>query len=286
MTFLTRAAALPAAGLLLMLAAGPAQAACGTFVTLQSHDATTVAYSLAGTEGGPEAVLVLLPGGSGVVDLDDGGCARTLTGNSLVRSREHFHRLGLATALLDAPSDHRGGDGLGGFRIAGAHAADIGAAIADLRTRTGLPVWLVGTSRGTISAVNAAARLTGPAAPDGLVLTSPITAGKTGGQKAWVAQTVFSVDLAAIRMPVLVVAHADDTCIRTPPARAGRILGETGATRGQTVMVTGGPGSSGGAGPSGGPSVEACRGKSPHGFVDQEAEVAEGVARFVRGGGY
>jgi alpha-beta hydrolase superfamily lysophospholipase len=48
------------------------------------------------------------------------------------------------------------------------------ALIAALREDAPVPVWLVGTSMGTVSAANAAARLmTG--GPDGLVLTSTVT---------------------------------------------------------------------------------------------------------------
>lgn len=257
-------------------AAGP----CGTVVTLATHDGTTTRYSLSATPQGASIALVLLPGGGGHLDLDDAGCPRELTGNSLVRKRPLFHKSGFVTALLGAPSDHREGDGLAGFRIEADHATDIGTAIADVRKRTGLPVWLVGTSRGTISAANAASRLTGPAAPDGLVLTSPVTSGFEGGRKAWVEQTVFSADLAAIRMPVLVVAHEADRCIRTPPQLSARIIEETAGTREQAVLVTGGPGWDGGE------SVRACRGKSPHGFIDQEAAVAAGIVRFIRDGQY
>ena len=57
------------------------------------------------------------------------------------------------------------------------------------------------------------------------------------------AQTVFSVRLDAIRVPVLVVAHAADKCIRTPPSLAGSIVARTNGAREQTVTVTGGPGS-------------------------------------------
>jgi hypothetical protein len=67
------------------------------------------------------------------------------------------------------------------------HAQDLGKVIADVRTRVGGPVWLVGTSRGTISAANAASRLTGPAAPDGIVLTSALMVGNRG-QKAFVTR--------------------------------------------------------------------------------------------------
>lgn len=194
--------------------------ACGGVVSLKGHDDSRTKYSLAGYSANATAVLVLLPGGSGFVDLDANGCARRLKGNSLVRTRGLFHGRGFATALVDAPSDHQAADGLGGFRIAPAHAEDIGRIVDDLRRRTGLPVWLAGTSRGSISAANAAARLQGTATPDGLVLTSPVTSGRVGGFKAWVAQTVFSVRLAAIRVPVLVVgpcgrqmlSHAARTC--------------------------------------------------------------------------
>ena len=184
--------------------ATPASAACGEVVTLATRGNSKTSYSLAmpaqGASGDAIA-LVLLPGGGGHVALDAEGCARNLRGNSLVRFRDPFHGLGFATALVDAPSDYRGEDGLVGFRLSPQHAADLGKVIADVRRRTRMPVWLVGTSRGTISAASAAARLKGPEAPDGLVLTSAVTFGRSGGYKPWVAQTVFDVALRASPSP-------------------------------------------------------------------------------------
>ena len=263
------------------ISSAPAQPAnaCGELVELAGHSKTKLLYSLHIPEKAG-AVLVLLPGGPGFVDLDKSGCARKLAGNSLVRTRDLFHGAGFATALVDAPANYRGEDGLGGFRIAPQHAEDIGRIIADIRRRTKLPVWLVGTSRGTISAVNAASRLQGEQAPEGLVLTSPVTSGRVGGHKAWVAQTVFSVKLEAIRMPVLVVAHANDSCIRTPPALAATILARTNGAREQAVTVKGG------TVPRRAVSVEACQGKTPHGFFGQEQEVTAGIIRFIGGGNY
>jgi hypothetical protein len=253
---------------------------CGEVVAVAAHEGTQVRYSLAGPSSGARAALVLLPGGAGFLKLDDDGCPRKLKGNSLVRSRPLFHDAGMVTALVDAPDDHQGNEGLGGFRIDPAHAEDIGRVIADLRKRTSLPVWVVGTSRGGISAANAAARLSGPEAPDGVVMTSPVTSGKIGAAKPWVADTVFSVPLENARMPILVVVHADDQCVRTPPGLAADIVDKTDSPREQVVTVTGGPGS------GGGDSLAACKGKSPHGFLDQEAEVAAGIVRFVLGGAY
>ena len=270
-----------------LISPAAAQAACGEVVTLETRG-QTLAYSLAAPAAGdaaPQAALVLLPGGDGFVDLDAGGCPRRLAGNSLIRSLPLFHKDGFVTALVDAPSDWQGPDGLGAFRGAPGHAADLGRVIADLRRRTGLPVHIVGTSRGTISAANAAALPGGDAAPgaapDAVVLTSPVTAGQKGARKAWVEQTVFDIDLAAIRIPVLVVAHASDKCVRTPPDRAPGILDRTGGSREQFVAVAGGP-----AAGTVYPGLKACEGRTPHGYVGQEADVAAGIARFLGGGRY
>ena len=61
-----------------------------------------------------------------------------------------------------------------------------------------------------------------------------------------------------------------------------QMTARTNGAREQVVTVTGGPG----VGPGGQPGVDACQGRSPHGFVDQEGEVAAGIARFIRGGSY
>lgn len=252
---------------------------CGELIELAGHNKTKLFYSLNSPDKA-SAVLVLLPGGPGFANLDAKGCARKLTGNSLVRTRDLFHAQSFATALVDAPSNYRGEDGLGGFRISPLHADDLGKIIADVRARTKMPVWLIGTSRGSISAANAASRLTGEQAPDGLVLTSPVTAGRVGGRKAWTAQSVFSVNLAAIKIPVLVVAHANDTCIRTPPALASSILNHTNGLREQAVIVKGGNAQRGAV------SVDVCTGRTPHGFIGQEQEVTDGIVRFINGGSY
>ena len=261
-----------------------APARCGEVVAIQTHGGTTTRYSLASPPSPPaqgaRVALVLLVGGGGHLDLDDRGCPRALTGNSLVRSLPLFHAEGFITALVDAPSDHPGEDGLAGFRIDTRHADDLGKVIADVRTRTNAQVWLIGTSRGAISAVNAAARLSGLSAPDGLVLTSALMSGFHGGRKRWVAHSVFDLPLEAIRLPVLVVGHAEDSCARAPASLMRDVTARTNGVREQVVTVTGGPGK------LGTPTVDACVGRSPHGFVDQEAEVTAGIARFIRGGSY
>lgn len=252
---------------------------CGEVVTVPTHGGTTTRYALTSAQGARIA-LVLLVGGEGHLDLDEKSCPRALKGNSLVRSLPYFHDAGFATALVDAPSDHTGEDGLAGFRMNAQHVDDLGKVIADVRSRTAASIWLVGTSRGTISAANAAARLVGASAPDGLVLTSALMSGASSRRKPWVTQTVFDAPLEEIRMPILVVGHAADTCVRSPPTLMTNITARTRGAREQVVTV------SGGAGWAGATGVDACEGRSPHGFVEQEAEVTMGIARFIQGGNY
>lgn len=268
------------------VAAGEARAqpgpVCAPAAALATHDGASVRYALHPPREAarPRAVLIVFPGGSGFVDLDSAGCPRQLLGNSLVRSIPLFTGAGFAVALVDAPSNRQGEDGLADFRTAPRHAADIGRLVATLRQGPAVPVWLVGTSRGSISAVNAASRLVGTEAPDGLILTSAVMAGQAGARKPFAAQSVFDLPLERIRQPVLIVGHASDACVRSPPALMPRLAQKLSAASVQVVTVEGGP-----AGPVPG-GLEACEGRSPHGFIGQEEEVAAGIARFVGTGRY
>jgi hypothetical protein len=271
----------------LLLMAAPASfaqpsARCGEVFIVDTHNGSTTRYALAHPTKPQDKpiALLLLAGGNGYLNLDDAGCARALKGNSLVRSIPLFHSAGFFTALVDAPSTHHGVDGLEGFRTDGRHAEDLGKVIADVQVRTKAIVWLAGTSRGAISAVNAASRLSG-AAPAGVVLTSPVTVGQAGARKAWVAQSVFDLKLEAITVPLLVVGHAADNCIRSPAKLIGNIAARTSSALKEVVTVSGGSGNS-----AADASTDACEGRSPHGFIGQEAEVAAGIARFVLGGKY
>jgi len=270
-----------ALALALMLFAAPlaAQTRCGEIVTIDPPAGGKFALSIAVPEAKPNAVLILLPGGNGLSDLDADGCARALKGNSLIRSIPEFNKGGAVTALADAPAEWRGRDGLATFRAEPAHAQALGVAVREMRKRFGVPVWLVGTSRGAISAANAASRLDGDAKPDGVVITSPVSAGAKGNLP-WVAHDVFMFPLDRISIPLLVVGHAKDTCLRSPPGNVPRIVEKTtAAPRRQAAIMEGGPGSDAKPG-----DLAACEDRQPHGFLDQESEMAAGILRFVAGG--
>jgi hypothetical protein len=257
-----------------------ATAGCGERIEVEAASGRT-AYALQRAEVAqePPMAVLLLVGGGGLLELDPAGCPRRLQGNFLVRALRHFQAAGLSTALVDASTGYGGDDGLAGYRSSPDHASDLGRVIADLRARMGAPVWVVGTSRGTISAANAAARLRDDQAPDGVVLTSLISDGGESRRKPWTSQTVLNLPLEQIRMPGLLVGHAADACARSPAGGMQAVARRWSAVRTQTVVVEGGPGRAD-------PGVDACEGRSPHGYVGQEAEVVAGIVRFMRGAAY
>jgi hypothetical protein len=223
------------------------------------------------------AVLIMLAGGSGNIALDDTGCPNNLVGNTLIRTLSRFHEQGFATAIVDAPTGTPADDGLGGLRVRKEHAQDLGRIVMDVRARSGAPVVIAGSSRGTISAVNAASRLSGASAPDAVVLASPITQGREGGYKAWVAQSVFDLPLQSIEVPVLVMVHELDGCIRTPPSLAPRVVERIGPDHARLLVFSGGH--SQGAPPRG---LQACSGQAPHGFGGQDRDAVDAISAFVR----
>lgn len=260
-----------------------ALAHCGAVVSLATHGNSTTRYSwLPGQKLADLATgvaLVLLVGGPGTLDLDDKGCPRHLNANILVRSAPLWRAAGLATVLVDAPSDWSGEDGLAGFRIDAAHAQDLARVMQDVRKRTGAQrVWLIGHSRGSLSAANAAARLRDADAPDGVVLASPMLSGEGARRKPWATQTVQATGIQDFTGALLVLGHAADNCTRSLPSLLDAATQGAKAARVQVARLTGGPRSVGRAA-----SLNACEVHEAHDFVDQDAEFAAGVLRFVLG---
>ena len=106
--------------------------------------------------------MILFAGGHGGLQISSSGSFKWGAGNFLVRTRQLFADQGLMVVVVDAPSDRQSAPFLGGFRQKAEHAADIKAVIAWAREQTKVPVWLVGTSRGTQSAAFVATELGDP----------------------------------------------------------------------------------------------------------------------------
>ena len=250
----------PLAALAGALLFGAGAACAEDIVILVTRGSVTQSYLLSSPpKGKARAVAVLFAGDAGKVELEREAARALLDrGNFLVRSRRLFTGNGIAAAVMDAPSDQSRGMG-DEFRLGGAHAEDIGRVVADLRSRfPGLPVYLVGTSRGTISAASAGKRLgTGV---DGVVLTATVflASRRQPGLSGF--------DFSSIPVPILFVHHVDDGCEFTPHSGAKRL-----ADRYPVISVSGGlPAQS-----------KPCEEMSPHGFLGREADTVDAIARWM-----
>jgi hypothetical protein len=212
----------------------------------------------------PVASVILFTGGNGVL----GSAHRAVlhSNNFLIRSREKFAAAGFLVASVDAPSDHA--DGLDTFRSSAEHATDIAAVIAYLRQRAVVPVWLIGTSKGTISAANVAARLKS-GGPDGLVLTSSMVA-----QTRRVVPINANVDVAAITLPTLFVHNKEDACPACAFSAVPMLMDRfTNARKKALIAVSGGSP----------PESEPCEALSRHGYLGIEDEVVGDIVRWIKG---
>ncbi len=254
-------------GLFLLCLAGAIRAATAAEVLEIEPRAGVTLRMLVDVPADAKAIAMLFPGGAGTVRIRDDATISGTKGNFLTRSRTLFTAGGVATALVDAPSDQWDADGLTyARRMSPTRAAEIGQAITRLRERyPGLAVWLVGTSRGTLDAANAAAAL-GDRGPDGIVLTASIgAAGKQGG-------TVLDFELARIQVPVLLVHHEKDGCTVTPPEAAPRIRSRlTGAPVTELMLFDGGDSGHG----------RACDAATHHGFLGIEAMVVAAITTWI-----
>lgn len=235
-------------------------------VTLQTRPGVTQSFFIANMGSRkPEAAALLLIGGGGNIHLrSEGGVVKFSTGNFLPRSRREFIRNRVLPVILDNPSDQQAGQGMSdNFRASAAHAADIRAVGGEIRKRyPGLPVFVVGTSRSTLSAAHLAGFLHGEL--DGAVLTSSLF--YTDIRARFPALAGF--DWSKVKMPLLFVHHEDDGCGATPYREAARL-----GRRFPLVTVKGGkPAESG-----------PCDPLAQHGFFGKEAETVDAIAAWMLG---
>ena len=230
-------------------------------VTLQTRPGVTQSFFIAGMgDKKPEAVALLFIGGGGGIRLrTEDGQIKFNAGNFLPRSRLEFIRNGILPVIMDNPSDQQSGYGMSDeFRQSEAHATDIRAVIAEVKRRyPGLPVFIVGTSRSSISAADLARRIGAEAA--GTVLSSSVF---YVGMRPMLA----SYDFSAIKIPLLVVHHREDACPSTPYHEASRL-----SARFPLISVKGGKA------PESGP----CEPFAAHGFFGKEAETVDAIAAWM-----
>ncbi len=244
-------------------ASAPSFAIDETIVARKTRPGVKQLFLLVEPDVPPVASVILFAGGSGRIKLWKMDPARYGT-NFLVRTRRMFAEHGFLAAVVGVPSDRRRHPGLRGFRDSRAHRTDIGAIVRFLRRRADVPVWLIGTSGGTLSAAHLAASLP----VDGVVLTTTVTV--VAGR---MTTTVFDAPLDRITNPVLLVHHRDDACPVTPYDNIASLKRRfTASAMVEDVVFEG----------SEAAQSNPCGSLSALGFVGIERRVVDAIARWIK----
>jgi hypothetical protein len=203
----------------------------------------------------PKAAVVLFAGGDGGVVFASNDVV-SYRANFLLRSRADFLKHGFIVATFGAPSDRPAPNFLDDrFRKSKEHADDTRMLVDALRKRFSVPVWLVGTSRGTLSAAAVGLQLGKDI--DGVVLTSTMA-------------DVIDLPIDRFEVPVLMAHHERDACRETYFREARRTAEKIRAPRTELVAFSGGK-----------DEGKPCQAMAYHGFNGIEAEVVAAIARWI-----
>lgn len=250
---------------ILLLVAAMAAASCVAsqeLVRVPTRPGVTQPFVILSMRGGAPAALALLyVGGAGRINArDDNGHVTYGARNFLPRSGAEFVRNAILPVVMDAPSDQ--GELSDTYRMGAEQTADARAVIAELKRRyPGLPVYLVGTSRGSISAAYVGRDLGQEVA--GVVLTSSVFGGPNPRRQV---PTLRGFDYGGIQSRLLLVHHREDGCEHAPYAGAARL-----GSRYDLISVSGGrPAESG-----------PCEPLSAHGYFGKEAQTVDAMAAWM-----
>lgn len=235
--------------------------AAGTVLRIATREGVSVPVYAYWQDSAVATVILYSGGGGGYGRIGEDGWPAG--GNFLIRTGKNWASYPFNVIMVGRPTD--GIDlSFGGTRAGDLHGADNVALLRAIKKKSDRPIWLVGTSMGTISAAAATIRDTDKLVA-GLVLTSSILAYKIAG-------AVPRLDLAAIRVPTLVVHHADDACWACPPRELDNLTGALKSTSvKKTVLVQGGSGSTG----------DPCEPMHHHGFIGRQEEVVDQIANWI-----
>lgn len=209
--------------------------------------------------------VIMLPGGTWSLGKNDPVSQRPTGRNFLVRSAPLFYDHSITTIVMGKPS---GAPDLGNgkARMSRQHAQDILAVAEFANRKFGRPVWLIGTSRGTQSAVTAKLHDEGHLI-EGLVLSSSIL----GSGKSDIS--ILDLDLKKITVPVFISHHSKDECHITNPKDVALLVQSLVNSRAVEVQLI----SSGHS-----PSKRNCGPAHWHGYINAEQETVDGIANWIK----
>ena len=227
-------------------------------VCVPSREKVCQRLLIAKAENAGDKAVILMMGGKGknLTKWRKGKLA--ISRNFLTRSSPLLARAGFITAMTGLASDIDKRQGMSDeFRTSREHHRDISAAVEFLASEGAREIYLIGTSRGTLSVAYLATVMTHPNI-EGYVLTASMND---------------IVDhFHAIKLPVLMVHNIDDECPKTTHLNARAAYHALNAnSRNKFITLSGGDI----------PISKPCQARSYHGFLGIEHEAVSAIVDWM-----
>lgn len=202
----------------------------------------------------PKALVLLFPGGGGLLRLSQNGVTRNR--HTFVRSLDLWSQYQIDAVLVDTPYD-LGDLRRGNLRTRKEHLARVDEVVKFYKAKFGLPVWVFGHSMGSSTATNYANEF----APEKGLLSGIIIAG-----------TIRTASLNSdVSLPVLGIHHQDDACLGTPLSATKNIIdGRSAKYISKLEIIEGGI-----------TEGNVCESFAYHGFNQTEQELVKRAAQFI-----
>ena len=200
-----------------------------------------------------KAVVLLFPGGGGMLRLKDDGSSNNF--HTFVRSKDLWAQYGIDAVLVDTPYDL--GNGRAHSRSIRDHQQRILNVLNYYKQKLKLPIWIFGHSMGTVS------------------VTEFVNGGKEQAELVSgviIAGTFRSASIDSdVNMPVQAIHHVDDACASTPFSSSESIINSRpSGSISQLVSIEGGVSEG-----------DVCGSKAYHGFNENEPEFIKAAAQFI-----
>ncbi len=200
----------------------------------------------------PKGVVLLFPGGGGMLRLNEDGSTKNK--HTFVRSASLWSQYQMDAVLVDTPYD-LGDLKRGDRRDRDDHLSRVGEVIEFYKKKFNLPIWIFGHSMGTSTATNFANQMQTNSLA-GIIIAGTVRTARLNDD---------------VKLPVLAIHHSNDQCLGTPLSASENIISSRSKNRiSRLEMIEGGISEG-----------NVCDSFAYHGFNQTETELVKRAAQFI-----
>ena len=201
----------------------------------------------------PKAIVLLFPGGGGMLRLTDEGA--TKNPHTFVRSKDMWSQYGIHAVLVDSPYDL--GITRNSLRGTSDHMDRVAQVVAFYKQKYDLPLWIFGHSMGSATVTNFSNKhKTQKAIVDGIIVAGTNATAKLDED---------------VLFPTLAIHHRYDSCKHDPLSNSEKLINSRDSSIRKKLVILEGGSNDG----------DECQSLSYHGFYKIEEQFISEAANFI-----